>query len=169
MRTWRLSLIALSLLATAACHDKGAKTPPAKPAEKPPAPTAAAPPSMELVSLAWKPANANQNLQSFEFKLTGADVVSICRTPPGWVLKGAGAEMKGYATVGAGFISVDDLQDLDALFLIRPHAGETLGLSGKLLTGVYADDGEQSEIAATPALLKRDPADQCPPLPAQKG
>jgi glucose/arabinose dehydrogenase len=162
MRILRLSLIALALAATAACNDKGGKdagtTPPAKPA-----PRAAAPPSTELVSLAWKPANANQNLQSIELTLTGADIVSVCRTPPGWVLKAESGRLKGYATVGAGFISVDDLEDLEGLFLIRHHAGEAFGVDGKLLTGVYADDGGQSEIKATPSLLSGRPAEQCPP------
>lgn len=162
MRIRRLFLVVLTLAATAACHDKGrrdaGKAPPANPA-----PQAVLPSSTELVSLAWKPADANQNLQSVELQLTGADVVSVCRTPPGWILKGAGGRIKGYATVGAGFISIDDLQDLDGLFLIRPHAGETLGVSGKLLTGVYADDGGQAEVAATAALLRRAPAAQCPP------
>ena len=92
-----------------------------------------------------------------------SSIVLTRRTPPGWILKAAGGQIKGYATVGAGFISVDDLQDLDGLVLIKPHAGEPLGVSGKLLTGVYADDGGQSEVAATPALLRRDPADRCPP------
>jgi len=161
MRTWRLSLIVLVLAATAACNE--AKTPKdAKPSEKPPA--SVPPPSTELVSLAWKPADGDQNLQSFELRLTGADIVSVCRTPSGWVLKGAGAKVSGYATVGAGFISVDDLQDLDGLFLIRPRAGEAIGVSGKLLTGVYTGDEGQSEIAATPALLRREPATQCPPV-----
>ncbi|MBO9544674.1 hypothetical protein [Caulobacter sp.] len=155
MRTWRLSLLAVLLAATAACHDsKGAKE--AKP-PKPPAP-----PTTELVSLAWKPANANQNLQSFELKLTGAEIVSVCKKPPGWVVDASGATIKGYATVGAGFVSVEHLDDLEGLFLIRTH-GQPPGLSGKLLTGVYADDGEQSEVAATPNLLSREPAAQCPP------
>jgi hypothetical protein len=158
MRTWRLSLLAVLLAATAACHDS--KTPPAK-GEAPPAPVAA--PTTELVSLAWKPANANQNLQAFDLKLTGADVVSVCHTPPGWILEKAGAAwIKGYATVGAGFISADDLKDLDGLFLIRTHPGQALGVTGKLLTGVYADDGGQSEVAAAPALLRRAPAERCP-------
>jgi len=160
MRTWRLSLIALALAATAACNDKGGKDapPPAKPA-----PQVAAAPATELVSLAWRPANATQNLQSIELTLSGADIVSVCRTPPGWVLKADGARLKGYATVGAGFISVDDLEDLEGLFLIRHHASETFGVTGKLLTGVYADDGGQSEIKATPSLLSGRPAEQCPP------
>lgn len=163
MRIWRLSLIALAITATAACHDQrgrdAGKAPPAKPASQ-----AAAPPPTELVSLAWKPTDANQNLQSIELRLTGADIVSVCRTPPGWVLKAANGRIKGYATVGAGFISVDDLRDLDGLLLIKPHAGEPLGVSGKLLTGVYADDSGQSAVAATPALLRRDPAERCPPV-----
>lgn len=157
MRTWRLSLLAILLAATAACHDskgdKAAKPPPPKP---PPAPTT------ELVSLAWKPANANQNLQSFELTLTGAEVVSVCRKPPGWVIDASGSVIKGYATVGAGFVSVEHLDDLEGLFLIRTQ-GQPPGLEGKLLTGVYADDGEQSEVAATPNLLSREPAAQCPP------
>jgi hypothetical protein len=154
MRSWRLSLLALLLAATAACHDsKGSK-------EAKPAPAA----KTELVSIAWKPAIADQNLQSFELKLTGAEIVSVCRKPPGWILEGSGAAIKGYATVGAGFVSAEHLDDLDGLFLIRTHAGQTLGVSGKLLTGVYADDGGQSEIAASPALLRRQPAAQCPPL-----
>lgn len=159
MRIRRLSLIVLALAATAACNDKGGKDAP------PPAKTApqAAPPVTELVSLAWRPANANQNLQSIELTLTGADIVSVCRTPPGWVLKAEGGRLKGYATVGAGFISVDDLEDLEGLALIRHHVGEPFGVTGKLLTGVYADDGGQSEIKATPSLLSGRPAEQCPP------
>lgn len=157
MRPWRLSLLTLVLAATAACHDsKGASE--AKPPPKPPAPA-----STELVSLAWKPANVDQNLQSFDLRLTGADIVSVCRKPPGWILEGSGAAIKGYATVGAGFVGAEHLDDLEGLFLIRTHAGQPLGVSGKLLTGVYADDGGQSEVAATPALLSRTAAAQCPP------
>jgi len=159
MHAWRLSLLAVLLAATAACHDsKTSKG--AQPSEKQ---AATAPPSTELVSLAWHPTNGNQNLQSFDLQLTGAEMVSICHKPPGWVLEGSGAAIKGYATVGAGFVSVEHLDDLEGLFLIRTHAGETLGVTGKVLTGVYADDGGQSKIAATPALLRRKPAEQCPP------
>ena len=159
MRNGWLSLLALLLAATAACHDS-------KPAQdagkdvKPP--VAAAPPPTELVTLAWTPANANQNLQSFDLKLSGAEVVSICRKPPGWVIERTDGGIKGYATVGAGFVSVEHLGDLNDLFLIRPQAGQALGVSGKLLTGVYADDGGQSELAVTPALLRRSPAKECP-------
>jgi hypothetical protein len=160
MRTWRLSLLAVLLAATAACHDsKTSKD--AKPPEKP---AAAAPARTELVSLAWHPTNGAQNLQSFDLRLTGAEIVSVCNKPPGWILEGAGDKVRGYATVGAGFVSVEHLDDLNGLFLIRTHAGETLNVSGKLLTGVYADDGGQSEIAASPAVLRRQPAAQCPPL-----
>ncbi|WP_454760394.1 hypothetical protein [Caulobacter segnis] len=157
MRTWRLSLLAVLLAATAACHDsKGSKE--VKPPPKPAASTT------QLVSLAWKPADNNQNLQSFELKLAGAEIVSVCRKPPGWILEGSGAAIKGYATVGAGFVGAEHLDDLEGLFLIRTHAGQALGVSGKLLTGVYADDGGQNEVAATPALLSRQPAAQCPPV-----
>lgn len=160
MRIWRLSLLAVLLAATAACHDsKTSKE--AKPPEKAAAATPS--PSTQLVSLAWRPTNGDQNLQSFELRLTGAEILSVCNKPPGWILEGAGDKIKGYATVGAGFVGVDHLDDLDGLFLIQPHAGETLGVSGKLLTGVYADDGGQSEIAATSALLRREPAAECPP------
>lgn len=158
MRTWRLSLLAVLLAATAACHDS--KTP--QDAEPPKRP-AVSPPSTELVSLAWKPTSDDQNLQSFELRLSGAEIVSLCNKPPGWVVEGKGAAIKGYATVGAGFVGVEHLDDLDGLFLIRTHAGEPLRVSGKLLTGVYADDGGQSEQAATPALLRREPAVECPP------
>jgi hypothetical protein len=160
MRIWRLSLLAVLLAATAACHDsKTSKD--AKPPEKA---TASTPlPSTELVSLAWRPTSGDQNLQSFELQLTGAEVVSVCGKPPGWILEGAGDKIKGYATVGAGFVGVDHLDDLDGLFLIKTRAGETLGVGGKLLTGVYADDGGQSEVAATPALLRRERAAECPP------
>lgn len=156
MRIWRLSLIALALAATSACNDRDGKDAAAT------APPKQARPETELVSLAWTPTNANQNLQSFEFRLTGADVVAVCRTPPGWTLKAAGAEIKGYATVGAGFIDAEHLEDLEGLFLIRHHDGAPLGVSGKLLTGVYADDGEQSEVEAAPSLLSGRPADRCP-------
>lgn len=158
MRIWRLSLIAVLLAATAACHDPKASKD-AKPAEKP----AAAASSTQLVSLAWHPTNGNQNLQSFELHLTGAEIVSVCNKPPGWILEGSGGKIEGYATVGAGFVGVDHLDDLTGLFLIRIHTGETLDVTGKVLTGVYANDGGQSEIAATPALLKLKPAQQCPP------
>ncbi len=156
MRLWRLSLLASLLAATAACHDS--KTKDAKPAPKPSVS------ATELVSIAWKPANADQNLQSFDMRLTGAEIVSVCRKPPGWILEGSGAAIKGYATVGAGFVGAEHLDDLDGLFLIRTHAGQALGVSGKLLTSVYADDGGQGEVAATTALLRRQPAAQCPPL-----
>jgi len=158
MRTWRLSLLALALAATAACHDKTPKD--AKPPEKPAAVT---PARTELVSIAWRPENPNQNFQSFELQLTGAEIVSVCSKPPGWILEGSGSKIKGYATVGAGFISVEHLGDLQSLFLIRTQAGQTMGVAGKVLTGVYADDGGQSELAATPALLRTEPAAQCPP------
>jgi hypothetical protein len=156
MRNWRLSLIALALAATAACHDSK-RSKDAKPPEKP------AVSSTQLVSLAWHPANGNQNLQAFEFQLIGAEVVAVCNKPPGWVVEGSGAAIKGYATVGAGFISVEHLDDLNGLFLIKTHAGAPLGVTGKVLTGVYADDGGQSEVAATPALLRLQPGAQCPP------
>lgn len=158
MRPWRLSLLALFLAATTACHDKVPKE--AKPAEKP---AAAAPARTELVSIAWRPENPDQNLQAFELQLTGAEIVSVCGKPAGWILEGAGDKIKGYATVGAGFISVEQLGDLQSLFLIRTQAGQTFGVTGKLLTGVYADDGGQSELAATPALLRTEPATACPP------
>jgi hypothetical protein len=96
MRSWRLSILALILAATAACHDsKGPKE-----AKPPPKPTASA---TELVSIAWTPANADQNLQSFELQLTGADTVSICRKPPGWILEGSGASW-GMVPLPAGFL-----------------------------------------------------------------
>jgi len=158
MRTWRLPLIAVLLAATAACHDKTPK--PAKPPEKP---AAEAPVQTQLVSIAWRPENPDQNLQAFELKLTGADLVAVCSKPPGWVIDGKGDTLKGYATVGAGFVSVEHLGDLQGLFLVRPHAGQAIGVTGKLLTGVYADDGEQSERAATSALLRTEPAAACPP------
>lgn len=156
MRVWRPSLLAILLAATAACHDsKGTQE--AKPAPKPPVPALT-----QLVSLAWKPANADQNLQSFELTLMGAEIVSVCKKPPGWIINPAGATIKGYATVGAGFVGVEHLDDLEGLFLIRTH-GPPPGVSGKLLTGVYADDGGQTEVIATPNLLSRVPATQCPP------
>lgn len=158
MRTWRLSLIALCLAATAACHDKTSKD--AKPPEKR---AALAPSTTQLVSLAWHPTNGNQNLQSFDLKLTGAEIIAVCRKPPGWVVEGSGAAIKGYATVGAGFVAVEHLDDLEGLFLIKAQPGQPLGVSGKVLTGVYADDGGQTETAATPKLLSLAPAAQCPP------
>ncbi len=159
MRIWRLSLLALTLAATAACHDSKPAQDAGKDAKPPVAP---AQPATELVTLAWTPANAEQNLQSFDLQLTGAELISICRKPPGWVLERTAGGIKGYATVGAGFVSIEHLGDLNDLFLIRPQAGQTLGVKGKLLTGVYADDGGQSEVPATPALLRRSPAKECP-------
>ncbi|USQ94022.1 hypothetical protein [Caulobacter sp. RL271] len=159
MRIWRLSLIMLALAATAACNNRGDKD--TAKASKPPA--ASATPATELVSLAWRPANADQNLQAFELQLAGAEVIAICRTPPGWDLKAARGRIKGFATVGAAFISVDDLEDLDGLFLIRHHPGEAFGVSGKLVTGAYTGEAGQTESQAAPALLSGRPAEQCPP------
>lgn len=158
MRSWRLSLLAALLAATAACHDKAAKE--ARPAETP---AASAPAQTQLVSIAWRPENPEQNLQSFELRLTGAEIVALCAKPPGWIVEGAGDRIKGYATVGAGFISVEHLGDLQSLFLVRAQTGQALGVTGRLLTGVYADDGGQSELPATPALLRTEPATACPP------
>lgn len=159
MRIRRLSLLAVLLAVTSACHDsKTSKD--AKPPEKP---VAAAPVQTQLVSIAWRPENANQNFQSFDLQLMGAEVVAICGKPPGWVLEGAGNKIKGYATVGAGFVSVEHLGDLQQLFLIRTQAGATPGVTGKVLIGVYGPDDDQSELAATPALLRTEPAQACPP------
>ena len=163
MRIWRLSLLAVLLAATAACHDSKVSRD-AQPPEKPAAATPSPAPSTELLSLNWTPTRGDQNLQAFELQLTGAETVSVCRKPPGWIVEASGEKIKGYATVGAGFISVEHLDDLDGLFLIKTRPGEPLGVSGKLLTGVYADDGGQSEVAATPALLKQEPAAACPHL-----
>ncbi len=168
MRTWRLPLIAAALLATTACHDKGDKTQ-APPAKAPAAKATPAAPATELVSLAWKPADANQNLQSFDLRLTGVDLVSVCHKPVGWIVKATSpsagvVDVKAYATVGAAFISVDQLNDLESLLLVRGRAGEPSGVSGKLLTGVYG--GDQSQVAAAPDVLSRTPAEQCPPTKA---
>ena len=95
-------------------------------------------------------------------ELAGAEVVAICNKPPGWVLEGSGSKIKGYATVGAGFVSVEHLGDLQGLFLIRAQPGQTLGVTGKVLTGAYGPDADQSEVAATPALLRTEPAQECP-------
>ncbi len=169
MRTWRLALIALALLATAACHDKGGRSPAGS--QKPPAtqPTPPAPaPSTDLLSVAWQPTSADQNLQSFDLRLTGADLVLVCHKPVGWILEATspspGAiDLKGYATVGAAFISRDQLEDLKGLVLVRNRPADASSVTGKLLTGVYADDGGQSEVPASPSLLQREPAEQCPP------
>lgn len=171
MRIWRLSLIALVLAATAACHDsKTSKD--AQPAAKPPAPPVqpAAPASLptELVSLAWTPSRSDQNLQSFDLKLTGLDVLAVCHVPVGWTVRADGAGsgvvvVKGHATVGAAFIGADNLADLAGLFLVRARPDEAFAVRGKLLTGVYADDGGQFEIKATPAILRREAAERCPP------
>lgn len=159
MRIWRLSLTLLALAAVAACNDRGGKDTATAP--KPPA--VPAPPATELVSLAWRPADTDQNLQTFDLQLAGADVIAICRTPPGWDLKTSRGRIKGFATVGAAFISVDDLEDLDGLFLIRHHPGETFGVSGKLVTGAYTGEAGQTELEAAPSLLSGRPAEQCPP------
>lgn len=171
MRIWRLPALALLLAATACDGSKGDRsepTPTAPPAA--PAPTASrqTPGTTELVSLAWTPGSSNQNLQAFDLEVSGLDVLAVCHVPPGWTINATGAgsgvtELKGQATVGAAFISLDDPQDVAGLFLVRARPGEQVGVSGRLTTGTYGGDEGQAEIKATPSLLRRELADRCPP------
>lgn len=170
MRIWRLSILAL-VLATAACdgskNDRKATTPqPPTTQASPAAPPPAAAPPTELISLAWRPANSNQNLQAFDLEISGLDVLAVCHVPPGWTINATGAgegvtELKGQATVGAAFVSLDDMQDIAGLFLVRARPSEAFAVKGEITTGVYG--GDQTEIQATPALLRREAADRCPP------
>ncbi|PZR31359.1 hypothetical protein [Caulobacter segnis] len=171
MRIWRLSILALLMAATAACDgQKGdrkaeAPTPPTSQAAPAAPPQPAAQPT-ELVSLAWRPANTNQNLQAFDLEVSGLDVLAVCHVPPGWTINATGAgegvtELKGQATVGAAYVSLDDMQDIAGLFLVRVRPNEPLAVRGGITTGTY--DGDQTEIRATPALLRRETADRCPP------
>lgn len=171
MRIWRLSILALLLAATAACDgskgDRKAEAPAAPPSQTTPTtpPRPAAQPT-ELVSLAWRPADANQNLQAFDLQVFGLDVLAVCHVPPGWTINATGAgegvtELKGQATVGAAYVSLDDMQDIAGLFLVRTRTGEPLAVKGGITTGTYG--GDQTELKATPALLRRDAADRCPP------
>ena len=171
MRIWRLSILALLMAATAACDgsksDRKTEAPAASPSQAAPAaaPQPAAQPT-ELISLAWRPANANQNLQAFDLEVSGLDVLAVCHVPPGWMINATGAgkgvtELKGQATVGAAYVSLDDMQDIAGLFLVRVRPNEPLAVRGGITTGTY--DGDQTEIRATPALLRRDAADRCPP------
>lgn len=173
MRTWRLPALALLLAATACDGSKGDRsetTPASPPAASAPGLAAGtqAPRVTELVSLAWTPGNSNQNLQAFDLEVSGLDVLAVCHVPPGWTINATGAgagltELKGQATVGAAFISLDDLQDVAGLFLVRARPGEPVGVSGTLTTGTYGGDEGQAEIKASPALLRREAADRCPP------
>lgn len=174
MRIWRLSILALAVAATAACDrskgDRDKKQAPGAPPvavapATPPRPTAS---PTELVSLAWTPGDATQNLQAFDLKVSGLDVLAVCHVPPGWTINATGAgagatELRGQATVGAAFISLDDPQDLAGLFLVRARPGETLAVSGALTTGVYGGDEGQTMIKASPSSLRREAADRCPP------
>lgn len=171
MRTWRLPALALLLAATACDGSKGDRsepTPASPPAASAPATGSQAPSATELVSLAWTPRSSNQNLQAFDLQISGLDVLAVCHVPPGWTINATGAgsgltELKGQATVGAAFISLDDLQDVAGLFLVRARPGEPVGVSGDLTTGTYGGDEGQTEIKASPALLRREAADRCPP------
>lgn len=171
MLNWRLPILALLLAATAACDGsksdrKAATPPPARPA--PTQPAKPAPQPAELVSLAWTPSNADQNLQAFDLEVSGLDVLAVCHVPPGWTINATGAgegvtELKGQATVGAAFISLDDMQDLAGIFLVRSRADEAVSVRGRITTGTYSGDEGQSQIRATAALLRREAADRCPP------
>lgn len=171
MRTWRLSILALMLAATAACDgsegDRKAQAPPVPaPQTGPTAPSSPAPQPTELVSLAWRPSNSDQNLQAFDLKISGLDVLAVCHVPPGWTINATGAgagvtELTGQATVGAAFISLDDMQDIAGLFLVRARPNETLVVKGEITTGTYG--GDQTVVQATPALLRREITDRCPP------
>jgi hypothetical protein len=171
MRTWRLSILALMLAVTAGCDgskgDRKTETPPAPaPQAAPAAPSAPAAQPTELVSLAWRPSSSNQNLQAFDLEVSGLDVLAVCHVPPGWTINATGAgegviDLKGQATVGAAFVSLDDMQDIAGLFLVRARPNETFAVKGGLTTGTY--DGDQTEVRATPSLLRREAADRCPP------
>ncbi|ADG11075.1 hypothetical protein B7G68_13420 [Caulobacter segnis] len=171
MRTWRLTILTLLLAATAACDgqkkDRKAEAPPAPASQT--APATPSPPTTqptELVSLAWRPSNSNQNLQAFDLEVSGLDVLAVCHVPPGWTINATGAgegvtALKGQATVGAAFVSLDDMEDIAGLFLVRARPSETFAVKGDITTGTYG--GDQTEIQATTALLRREAADRCPP------
>lgn len=173
MRTWRLSVLALMLAVTAACDgsggDRKAKAPPAPTPQTTtvaPAQAPSAAKSTELVSLAWRPGNSDQNLQAFDLEVSGLDVLSVCHVPPGWTINATGAgagvtELKGQANVGAAFVSLDDMQDIAGLFLVRARTNEPFAVKGDITTGTY--DGDQTVVSATPASLRREIADRCPP------
>jgi hypothetical protein len=171
MRTWRLTILALLLAATAACDgqnkDRKAEAPPAPaPQAAAPSPSQAAVQPTELVSLAWRPSDANQNLQAFNLEVSGLDVLAVCHVPPGWTINATGAgegvtELKGQATVGAAFVSLDDMQDIAGLFLVRARPNETFAVRGQITTGTYG--GDQANGQATTALFRREAADRCPP------
>lgn len=170
MRSWRPWLVAALLAATTACDnpgkDKVGAPPPPPPNTPPPVARAAAP--IDLVSLVWTPANADQNLQAFEIQVTGVDVLAVCHVPAGWTINvtGAGAgvtELEGHAIVGAAFLGLDNLADIAGLFLVRARPNETPTVFGKLITGVYGGDGRQVEVKATVATLRREAVSQCPP------
>lgn len=169
MRSWRLSFVAALLVATGACDNPGKDKSEAKPPSAATAPQQAArPATAELISIAWAPANADQNLQAFALRVTGIDVLAVCHVPAGWTINvtGAGAgitELEGHATVGAAFLGLDNLADIAGLFLVRTRTGEAPSVSGKLTTGVYGGDGGQVEITASAATLRREPASQCTP------
>ena len=173
MRIWRLSILVLLLTATVACDgsksDRKSETATAPPATvTPTAPAQPASQPTELVSLAWTPRNANQNLQAFDLEVSGLDVLSVCQVPPGWTINATGAgagvtELKGQATVGAAFVSLDDLKDISGLFLVRARPGEPLAVHGQITTGTYGGDEGQTMLKATAAVLRREPADRCPP------
>lgn len=170
MRSWRPWLLAALLAATTACDNPGkdkAGGPP-QPAAVAPPPAARATALIDLVSLAWTPANADQNLQAFDLQVTGVDVLAVCHVPAGWTINvtGAGAgvtELEGHATVGAAFLGIDNLADIAGLFLVRARPNEKLTVSGELTTGVYGGDDGQLKVQATAATLRREAASQCPP------
>jgi len=119
-----------------------------------------------LVSLAWRPSGSDQNLQAFDLEVSGLDVLAVCHVPPGWTINATGAgegvtALKGQATVGAAYVSLDDMQDIAGLFLVRARPGEVFAVRGNITTGIYG--GDQSVVQATPALLRREAADRCPP------
>lgn len=169
MRTWRLPILALLLAATAACDGSKGERKTETPAAPQGAPASPSPPPLqptELVSLAWRPSNSDQNLQAFDLEVSGLDVLAVCHVPPGWTINATGAGagvtvLKGQATVGAAFVSLDDMQDIAGLFLVRARPNETFAVKGEMTTGTYG--GDQTEVLATPALLRREIADRCPP------
>jgi len=140
-----------------------AKPAPAKPAQPAVQPTA---PTTFLLSIQGIALGPNDYVDAFGLKLSGAEVVKVCKTPAGWSLTRArgGAGLDGQASVGAAFLDRDHIGDLRGLALVEIAAGDasTVGVSGTAQVGVYGDMGQARQIKLDHARVALVPAEACP-------
>ncbi|PVM91455.1 hypothetical protein [Caulobacter endophyticus] len=148
--------------------DKPAPAAPAKVAPPRPVQPQAQPaaPTVFLLSIQGIALGANDYVDAFGLKLSGAKVAKVCRVPAGWSVTPARSRggLDGQASVGAAFLDRDHIGDLRGLALVEIVAGDpaTVGVSGTAQVGVYGDMGEARQIKLDHARVALVPTEGCP-------